>query len=445
MKHRVIARQGPRNHRDFPTPSTQSPPPDSLAFALLHAAGLVAAVMEGRALTEALEALWAEGKAWTPSQRGAIQDLAYQCLREHGRGREVLARFLTRPTPTAVEALLLVAVSRLAVEPNAAHTIVDQAVRAAEAINPGFKGLVNGVLRNLLRQPPQDPVGDEARHRHPGWWVARLRRAFPDDWQRVVDAGNQRPPMSLRVNRRRRAVEDVLAELEAAGIPARVVGPHALRLERPVPVQRLPGFADGDLSVQDAGAQHAASWLDLRPGQRVLDACAAPGGKAAQILESCPVELLALELDGRRAERIRENFQRLGLEGRIQVADCTDLAAWWDGQAFDRILADVPCSASGVVRRHPDIKWLRRAEDIPRFADQQRRILEALWRTLAPGGKMLYVTCSVFPDENQTQIASFCRRHPEAQLLSIEGQTERQLLPNADHDGFYYALLRKVA
>jgi len=251
--------------------------------------------------------------------------------------------------------------------------------------------------------------------------------------------------MSLRVNRRRRTVDAALAALEAAGQPARLVEPGALRLEKPVPVQRLPGFSEGALSVQDAGAQHAAAWLDLAPGQRVLDACAAPGGKAAQILESCDVDLLALELDPRRAERIAENFHRLNLAGRIAVADCAEPASWWDGRPFDRILADVPCSASGVVRRHPDIKWLRRADDIPRFAAQQARILEALWQTLAPDGKMLYVTCSVFPEENQAQIAAFLARHGDARALPIEGQPERQMLPDADHDGFYYALLAKQA
>jgi 16S rRNA (cytosine967-C5)-methyltransferase len=420
-------------------------PPDSLAFAFHHAAALVAAVRAGRTLSDALAELWAGRSAWTPAQRGAIQDITYTCLRDYGRGTEQLGRLLTKPAPEPIQSLMLVAVSRLAVEPAAAHTIVDQAVRATEHAAPGLKGLVNAVLRNLLRQPPQSPAGDAARYRHPGWWVARLRRDLPEDWERVLEAGNQHPPMSLRVNRRHQRVEAALASLEAAGLPARIVPPGALRLEKPVPVQRLPGFAEGALSVQDAGAQHAAAWLDLAPGQRVLDACAAPGGKAAQILETCDVELLALELDERRAARIAENFQRLGLTGHIQVADCAELAAWWDGRPFDRILADVPCSASGVVRRHPDIKWLRRAEDIRRFAAQQARILAALWQTLAPGGKMLYVTCSVFPEENQAQIAAFLARHGDARALPIEGQPERQLLPDADHDGFYYALLQRQA
>jgi 16S rRNA (cytosine967-C5)-methyltransferase len=435
----MSARSNPRH------PARSALPADSLAHSLYHAATLVAAVRAGRNLSEAMAELWASRAEWTPAQRGAIQDISYTCLRDYGRVPQRLARVLAKPAPEPIHSLLLVAVSRLAEEPGAAHTVVDQAVRAAEASAPGLKALVNGVLRSLLRQPPLAPAGDEARHRHPNWWVTSLRRALPQDWERVLEAGNQHPPMSLRVNRRRQSVEAALSALEATGLAARCVPPGALVLARPVPVQRLPGFAGGVLSVQDAGAQHAAEWLDLAAGQRVLDACAAPGGKAAQILEACDVELLALELDARRAERIAENFQRLGLAGHIAVADCTDLATWWDGRPFDRILADVPCSASGVVRRHPDIKWLRRAEDIPRFAAQQARILEALWQTLLPGGKMLYVTCSVFPEENQAQIAAFLARHGDARALPIEGQPEQQLLPDADHDGFYYALLSKQA
>ena len=440
MEHKT--RNRPRR-----TPSSARPAlaPDGLAFALHHAAGLVAAVRNGGNLSDALTELWASRPDWTPAQRGAIQDLAYTCLRDYGRDEESLADLLTRSAPEPIHSLLLVAANCLAAEPGAAHTIVDQAVEATAATAPGLKGLVNGVLRNLLRRSPRLPAGQEARYCHPAWWVERVRRAYPREWERILEAGNQHPPMSLRVNRRRQSAEAALVRMAAAGLPARIVPPGALRLEKPVPVQRLPGFAEGELSVQDAGAQYAAAWLDLVPGQRVLDGCAAPGGKAAQILEECDVQLLAVELDPRRAGRIADNFQRLGVVGRIQVADCADVRGWWDGRPFDRILADVPCSASGVVRRHPDIKWLRRDEDIARFAAQQARILAALWQTLAPNGKMLYVTCSVFPEENQTQIAAFVARHGDARVLPIEGQPERQLLPDADHDGFYYALLQKQA
>jgi 16S rRNA (cytosine967-C5)-methyltransferase len=270
-----------------------------------------------------------------------------------------------------------------------------------------------------------------------------VRRSLPAVWAEVLAAGNQHPPMALRVNRRRASVEATEVELEAAGHEFRRLANDALVLAKPVSVAKLPGFAEGRVSVQDAGAQWAARWLDLAAGQRVLDACAAPGGKAAHILESAPVELLALELDPLRMKRINDNFARLGLEGRTQVADCRDLDSWWDGGPFDRILADVPCSASGVVRRHPDIKWLRRPDDIARFAVQQAEILAALWQTLAPGGKMLYVTCSVFDEENGGQLARFCAGRRDLQRLGIDGRMEQQLLPDADHDGFFYALLAK--
>ena len=216
-------------------------------------------------------------------------------------------------------------------------------------------------------------------------------------------------------------------------------------LDAPLPVALLPGYAEGRVSVQDAGAQWAAGLLDPQPGERVLDACSAPGGKTAHLLERADLALLALELDPQRARRVELNLARLGLAAELKVADCRMLADWWDGRPFDRILADVPCSASGVVRRHPDIKWLRRDTDVVHFAAQQAEILEALWHTLAPGGTMLYVTCSVFDEENAAQIARFCARHADAQRLPIQGRPDLQLLPDAEHDGFYFALLRKRA
>ncbi len=216
-------------------------------------------------------------------------------------------------------------------------------------------------------------------------------------------------------------------------------------LRPPLPVERLPGFGEGLVSVQDAGAQHAALLLDVQDGLRVLDACAAPGGKTAHILERARVELLALEADAGRAVRIDENLARLGLQAEVNVADCRAPDTWWDGRVFDRILADVPCSASGVVRRHPDAKWLRRERDIAQFARTQSAILDALWRVLAPGGKLLYVTCSLFPEENGRQIAAFAARQEDCLRLPIAVALDLQLLPNAEHDGFYYALLQKRA
>ncbi|MBL8446064.1 MAG: 16S rRNA (cytosine(967)-C(5))-methyltransferase RsmB [Zoogloeaceae bacterium] len=418
-------------------------PPDSLAFALLHASTLVAAVLSGQALTDAFEKLWTRHLLWSPANRGAIQDLTYRTLRHFGRGDAWIRHLTQRPPALPIRALLLVALDRLEAAPAEAHVTVDQAVRAAEALRPAVKGMVNAVLRNVLRAksiPDDDAV---ARHAHPGWWLARLRRDHPHGWQAIAAAGNTHPPMTLRPNRRRSGAEELARALTGAGLSFRDQSPFGLTLTRPIPVQRLPGFVEGAVSIQDAGAQRAAHWLDLAAGQRVLDACSAPGGKAAHILESVDVSLLALELDSHRAARIGENFQRLGLAGDIRVADAGEPDAWWDGRPFDRILADVPCSASGVVRRHPDIKWLRRDADIAGFAAQQARLLDALWPTLAVGGKMLYVTCSVFEEENRGQIRRFLARHPDAEGLPIDHEPDRQLLPNDDHDGFYFALLRK--
>ena len=429
--------------------------PDSLAFALGAAAQAVAAVIRGRNFDSALAALKLHAAA-----RPAIMDLAYGALRRCGRGDFFLARLMAKPLQDEVaRGLLLVAIDRLEARPEDAHTTVDQAVTAAAGIARGkYKALTNGVLRNFMRRREElvaAAAGDmQAGHQHPLWWIDLLKQNYPERWQDIVVAGNGRAPMTLRLNRRRTDMAGYLAELSEAGIAARTLDETAIRLEKPVPVDRLPGFAEGRVSVQDWGAQRAAPLLDVRDGMRVLDACAAPGGKTAHLLELADLDMTALDADAERARRIDENLGRLGLAATTKVADCRDLAAWWDGRPFERILADAPCSASGVVRRHPDIKWLRRPEDIGRFAATQRAILDALWRTLAPGGKMLYATCSVFAEENSDQVAAFVARHGDAIGLPTrqngnDCNSERdcdkdwQLVPDADHDGFYYALLEK--
>ncbi len=415
-------------------------PADSLARAFLLAARAVAAVIAGRSLAEVPLAPAGE----LPATRASAQDLAYGALRRFGQGDALLAPLLARPLDKPeVHALLLCALYRLESRPDAVHTVVDQAVQAAGLIARGaLRGLVNGVLRSYLRQRETllaGLKGDEATYWHPAWWLRRLRQAYPDAWPQIAAAGNAQPPMSLRVNRRRCTRDDYRARLLAVDIAAEPVGEAALRLARPQPVDALPGFADGWVSVQDAGAQRAAGLLDVAAGQRVLDACAAPGGKTAHLLELADLDLLALEMEAARARRIDENLARLGLSAQVKVTDCRKVKAWWDGRPFDRILADVPCTASGVVRRHPDSKWLRREADIASFARTQRQILDALWPTLAAGGKLLYATCSVFPEENGGQVAGFIAAMPGAGLLG-----EAQLLPQADHDGFYYALLQKA-
>lgn len=423
-------------------------PMDSLAYALVASAELVAAVMQGRSLADLFERRAREAQ-WPDAVRGAVRDLSAGCLRDYGRGDFVLGRLLHKPLPEAVHAVLLVALHRLNVRPEQAYLIVDQAVEACAWHVPGLRGVANGVLRNAMRQ--HDALGalieqDTAlRHAHPRWWVDRVSAHYPAQWNAILEASNQRAPMSLRANTRRCDVPTLQARLAQSGIATTRFDNGALLLDRPVSVASLPGFAEGLLSVQDAGAQWAAQWLDLASGQRVLDACAAPGGKACHILELAEVELLALEHDAGRVGRIRDNLARLQLEASVVLGDAARPQDWWDGRPFDRILADVPCSASGVVRRHPDIKWLRRPEDIARFAAQQRRIIDALWPVLAPGGKLLYVTCSIFADENGAQVAAFCERHADAMRVAIDGKLEHQLLPTPNHDGFFYALLQKRA
>ena len=413
-------------------------PHNSLAFALLQAARIDTAVFGGQSLAEGLLA------RVDPVARPAVQDLVYGSLRAYGRGDFFLSRLLERPLASdEVRALLLVALYRLETRPDATHTVVDQAVSAAGEIAGGnFRGLINGVLRNFLRQQPAltaafnaDPV---AASMHPDWWLARLQAAYPQDWMGIVAAGNMPPPMGLRVNVRRLSRDDYWLKLRDAGIAATAVGECGLALEKPVSVDALPGFADGFVSVQDPGAQLAATLLDPAPGSHVLDACAAPGGKTAHLLERNDLDLLALDLKPSRCRRIAEGLSRLRLTARIEAADCANLTAWWDGRPFDAVLADVPCTASGVVRRNPDAKWLRREDDIASFAAAQARILDALWQVVRPGGKLLYVTCSVFPAENGDQIGRFLKRRPDAHRCH-----EEQLLPTAEHDGFFYCLLEK--
>ena len=433
-----VRKDEPRRPRAPAAPALAA---DSLGWSLLLAARVLAAVNGGKSLNEALGLLAGE----VPAARAAAQDVAYGVLRRYGWGEFILGRLLAKPlTHAETHALLLGALYRLDTRADSAPMVVDQAVAAAGELAGGvFRGLVNGVLRNFLRQREgllAALAGDEeARYRHPRWWLARLRRTHPDAWPAIVDAANRAPPMTLRVNQRRETVAGYLARLAAAGLAARPLGRYGLRLDKPVPVEALPGFFDGLVSVQDAGAQRAAELLDPAPGARVLDACAAPGGKTAHLLEMADLDLLALDIDATRTRRIEDNLRRLGLRAEVRAADCCAVGEWWDGRPFDAILADVPCSASGVARRHPDIKSLRRESDIRPLARTQAAILDALWAVLKPGGKLLYATCSLFTEENSAQIDAFLVRRPGAVLLAME-----QLLPQEDNDGFYYALLQKA-
>lgn len=430
-----------------------------LSSVLLSSAGVVEEVLDGRSLTEALADV--DG-----ALRPAVQAVSFHAMRYLGWADAVGRELVQRYPNVLFESLLLVSLTLLKAEGEAAaavpgmpvyapHTVVDQAVTAASRARAlaAFKGLLNGCLRRFLREREAlaAAVADspEAQWNHPGWWVKQLRVAYPQHWQAILQAANLPAPLTLRVNRRRASREQVLAAFQDAGLAAEPVGAAGLVVATPLPVVQLPGFAEGWWSVQDAGAQRAAELLAPADGMRVLDACAAPGGKTAHLLELADIDLLALDADAGRLERVGQNLDRLGLGGdrvRLQAADAADLDAWWDGKPFDAVLADVPCTASGIVRRHPDIRWLRRENDLRRTAALQTRILDALWRTVAPGGRLLYVTCSVFPIEGTRQALEFLQRHPEARRLDAPGQllpVAVDATPAEQQDGFFYALFAK--
>ena len=419
----------------------------ALATALRDAAIIVTRVAAGASLAAEFERFAEEGLE-TP--RGALIDLTHGTLRRYGRVQAVVRQLSRRTRGDALtEALLWCSLYALESGRYADYTVVDQAVRACAALERwSAKGYVNALLRAFLRErasfEARIQADVEARYQHPRWWTQLLRQHYAE-WEQILAAGNSHPPMCLRVNRRRLDVEGYRAKLAAEAIGVRHLGGEALLLERPVPVERLPGFATGEVSVQDAGAQRAAALLGLAAGQRVLDACAAPGGKAGHILEKENVELTALEADAVRCARLERNLARLGVVARVANADCTRLGEWWDGLPFDRVLADVPCSASGIARRHPDIKWLRRAADLSAFAARQAAILDALWQVVKPDGKLLYATCSVFPQENDAVIDAFVARTPHAARLPLADGGPAQGLPGAERDGFYYALIHKQA
>ncbi len=419
------------------------------------ASSVVGRVLAGHSLDVELAKLWRGHPGLTAQRRAAVQDICFGTLRFLGRLDAFLDALLDKPlTDERLRGLLRVALYQLEYTKAGEHAIVDQAVRACDRLGlRAAKGLTNAVLRNFLRQratlAAQAQRSETGRFSYPQWWIDRLRSEYPEHYVPILEAGNLHPPLTLRVNRRRTTTDAYLAKLAANGIAARAIGELAVVLERPLPVDSIPGFAEGLVSVQDAAAQRAAFLLDLDPGLRVLDACAAPGGKAAHILELGDVDLTALDSDAARLERVTANLMRLKLSACIVCGDACDPGGWWDGHPFQRILLDAPCSASGVVRRHPDIKWLRRAADIAQFARTQARMLEALWRLLASGGKLLYATCSVFHEENHLQVDEFLERHRDAQRLTLPGaetnqqQPAGQLLPDQLHDGFFYALLQK--
>ena len=395
--------------------------------------------------------------------RGLFQEMVYGALRWHLRLDGFASRLLRKPLKARdrdVHCLLLVGLYQLLYMRLPDYAAISSTVQGARALGkPWAVGLLNGALRNCQRQADrlaaQVDADPQSRYAHPTWLLQALQQDWPDQWQQLVAANNARAPMTLRVNLLRGSRANYIVRLAEAGIAAHAA-PHAVAgvvLEEPVEVERLPGFAAGDVSVQDAAAQLIADLLPISADARVLDACAAPGGKTALLLERYPrARMTALDRDPTRLEKVRETLARLHLQATVRAADAGQPAAWSSGEAFDHVLLDAPCSATGVIRRHPDIKVLRRATDIKQLAVQQADLLDGVWPLLDPGGILLYSTCSVLAPENVTQVASFMARHADVEELPIDvgwGRPQahgRQIFPGDDDmDGFYFALLRKKA
>ncbi len=420
------------------------------------AAKAVRRVLAGVALGAALD----EAGASASPERALATELAYGTLRFLGQERAIVQTLAERPLADAgVGALLWVALYQLIHTSAPAHAVVDSAVRATGRLKlTSAKGLTNAILRTFLRRRArvlEDVARDaEARYSYQRWWIDEVVAEYGDAAGAILDAGNVRPPLTLRVNARETSRDQYLEALSAANIVANSIGAAGVIIAEPRRVEDLPGYADGWFSVQDAGAQLAAELLGARDGMRVLDACAAPGGKTTHLAELATLDLTALDDDQTRLERVARNLSRLRLSASLRVADAGDIDGWWDGVAFDRILLDAPCTASGVVRRHPDGKWLRRESDVDGFVAQQKRLLDALWPCLKSGGRMLYATCSIFDAENAARIDEFVAAHRDASRVHCAMDAEiaaigGQLLPASpgaahNHDGFFYALLQKI-
>ena len=425
---------------------------------LQGAAGLLLAVRDGQSMTAALLDVDAR-------LRPGVQALGFHALRWLGRAEALRQQLAKRPPPPEADALLCVALALAWNEKEAPYStfvLVDQAVEAAKRSEATTHqaSFINGCLRRFLRERDElvakTDANPQAVWNHPQWWVDRLRKDHPIHWQAILRANNTKAPLILRVNTRKTSVDQYLNALAAMNIEAYSIGEYGVVLATAAAVPSLPGYADGHFSVQDAAAQMAAPLLmnALKSGQtlNILDACAAPGGKTAHLLELADCHVIALDIDAHRCERIDQNLARLGLNARIAVGDAAQPNAWWDGVLFDGILLDAPCTASGIVRRHPDVRWLRRPTDIAQLATVQAQLLQALWPLLKPGGAMVYCTCSVFKAEGEAQVQTFLAHHTDALLMPSPGHLIPQssasgaVFPDnltGEHDGFYYALIRK--
>lgn len=392
--------------------------------------------------------------------KGVVQSLLYTTVRHRAKVELLLGKLVKKPPQENTKALLYIALALLLEGKEKAFTVVNQAVDAAKmnAETAWSSGFINAVLRNFLRSRSQLTASFKtnlsAQFNAPGWWISKVRQAYPNQWRGILSTQNKQPPLTVRVNRSKISVSDFLLKLEQNGLTGKQVGSWAVVIEPACPVNKIPGFFEGLCSIQDAGSQLVTELLTLKDGDRVLDACAAPGGKSAQLLETYKLDLTAMEIDPKRAPRIKDTLSRLNLNAKIVVGDASDESCVEKLGDFDAIVLDAPCTASGIVRRHPDIVWSRRPEDVALLAQRQRKILETLWKRLPYGKDLLYIVCSLFPEEGPEQIKCFLEKHPEAhlkgtpltpdgvlRLLPTEQEADKNLPSN--HDGFFYALLTK--
>ncbi len=449
----------------------------ALALEFAACARAVALTLEGQHLERALDLTLGADESGPrrtraqpglpPASRAPVRDMAYATLRALGSTRFIAERLNARPPAPLLGALQCVVLAALLEGRRAPAIVVDQAVAAARVLLPGAagqsgSGFINATLRRFARERDAllalASADLQARCNLPSWWVELIITHYPDTWRELVAASASKAPLTVRVNTRATDVATITARFDRAAIGWRRTGVAALTLDHALAVERVPGFSEGLVTVQDAGAQLAAPLLAPRDGDRVLDACAAPGGKTTHLLELAACEVVALDIDAQRVQRIEQNLRRQQFTATVVRGDATRPEDWWDGRAFDRIMLDAPCSASGIVRRHPDVPWHRRRSDIATFAAGQRRLLDALWPLLKPGGTLVYVTCSIFPDEGEAVITAFCSHQLDAErrpavVRWADGESAvSQLVPTPpagpadggrEHDGFYYALLSK--
>ncbi len=420
----------------------------------LIAADCVSEVIKGHNLNQVFERRFDHHQNITPQQKSVAIFLAYGAIRFLGENQFFIQQLINKKiTNKKIEALLCVALFQLNHDQSTDFTVVNEAVEAAKFINKSWAGsFVNGVLRNFIRQKEKlqtELKNDEAAfYSYPSWWINLIKENYTKDWESILLNGNKHPPLTLRINERKTNLKQYEEKLKSEAISYRVLGNIALELTQPTAVEKIPGFMDGEVSIQDFGAQLAAKLLDLQDGQICLDACSAPGGKTGHMLEIADIELVSIDHQKDRLYKVKENLERLHLHAHLKCSDLTAVNTWWNEKLFDRILLDAPCSASGVVRRHVDIKWLRRPRDIEMFAKQQKAMLEAMWQLLKKGGKLLYATCSIFNGENQKVIDRFIKERIDAKEVkwSVDSEYskyENQLIPSENHDGFFYALLEK--